>query len=65
MTPIWRTCNIGIRETNTQSLIVNIVVSAVFLLSPSDSIYDKAGDAALNILLVEALTKVLKKKDQS
>jgi len=55
----------GIRETKTQSLIVNIVVSAVFLLSPSDSIYEKAKDAALNIFLVDALTKVLKEKDQS
>jgi len=56
----------GIRETKTQPWMVDIAVTAVFvLLSPSsDSIYDRAGDAALNMFLVKSWTKVLKKEDQ-
>ncbi len=57
----------GIRETKTQPWMVDIAVTAVLiLLSPSsDSIYDRAGDAAFNMFLVKSLTKVLKKEDQS
>jgi hypothetical protein len=65
--PLHGELYMGIRETKTQPWMVDIAVTAVLiLLSPSsDSIYDRAGDAALNIFLVKSLTKVLKKEDQS
>jgi hypothetical protein len=54
-------------KVKIQSLMVNITVSAalILLFPSSDSIKQRIEDAALNILVVECVTMLLDKGDQS